>query len=102
MGNRQLYSGGLNCCCYQQAVYCTNIFPNVILLLKNVEPQCRRNAALVICEVCKHTPDLAQLVVDAGSAPALVDNISDVHSHERLPGLHFVIKILSIILHETM
>lgn len=62
-----------------------------------MEPQCRKNAALVICEVCKHTPELAQLVLNAGSAPALVDNISEVHSNERLPGLLFVIKILHII-----
>lgn len=77
-----------------QAVLDTKIFPNVILLLKNIEQMVRRNAAMVICEVCKHTKDQARFVLSAGCAPALVDNISDVRSHERLPGLLFVIKML--------
>lgn len=62
-----------------------------------MEQNVRRNAAMVICEVSKHAPEHAQCVMDAGSAPALVDNISDVRSNERLPGLLFVIKILHII-----
>ncbi|XP_073389972.1 uncharacterized protein [Physcomitrium patens] len=70
-----------------EAVLDTKIFPNVILLLKNIEQMVRRNAAMVICEVCKHTKDQARFVLSAGCAPALVDNISDVRSHERLPGI---------------
>lgn len=46
----------------------------------------RRNAASVAREVCKHTPELAQLIVATGGVAALVDNISEVTGNERLPG----------------
>lgn len=47
----------------------------------------RRNAAMVVREVCKHTPELAQLVVATGGVAALVDNVRETCGNERLPGV---------------
>jgi hypothetical protein len=46
----------------------------------------RRNAATVIRDVCKHTAELAILVLKCGGVAALVDNVSEVSGPERLPG----------------
>ncbi len=55
-------------------------------MLKDTDPMVRRNAATVIREVCKHTSELAILVLKCGGVAALVDNVSEVSGPERLPG----------------
>lgn len=38
-------------------------------------------------QIVKHNPDLAQLVVANGGVAALVDNVADTKSNNRLPGI---------------
>lgn len=53
------------------------IFPKILTCLKYPDELVRKNSATVIREVCKHTPELAQLVVSNGSVGALVDYIGE-------------------------
>jgi hypothetical protein len=69
-----------------QVIVAADVFPKIFTLLKDTDPMVRRNAASVAREVCKHTPELAQLIVATGGVAALVDNISEVTGNERLPG----------------
>ena len=74
------------CMSVLQVVVSANIFPQIYLLLKDSEPMVRKNSTLVICEVCKHAPNLANVISKTKGIPPLVDNISDTHNAERLPG----------------
>lgn len=48
----------------------------------------RRNAASLVCEISKHTPELAQLVVNSGGVAAVVDYLSTgATGGSRLPGI---------------
>jgi 3-methyladenine DNA glycosylase AlkD len=47
----------------------------------------RKNAAMCIREVSKHTPELAKLIVNSGGAAALVDYISESQGNNKLPGI---------------
>ncbi len=68
-------------------IVAADVFPKVYLLLKDTDPMVRRNSATVVREVCKHTPELAQLIVATGGVAALVENIREVNGNERLPGI---------------
>mgnify|MGYP002776954808 CR=1 FL=1 len=61
-------------------VVAADVFPKIFLALKDIDPQVRRNAAIVVREVCKHNVLLAQVVVSNGGAAA------DTCGSERLPG----------------
>ena len=76
-----------------QVIVAADVFPKIYLLLRDTDPMVRRNSATVIREVCKHTPELAQLVVATGGVAALVENIRDTVGNERLPGLLVIIFI---------
>ena len=52
------------------------IFPNILNCLKD-SVMVRKNAAMCIREVSKHTPELTKLAVNSGGAAALVDYISE-------------------------
>ena len=67
-------------------VVAADVFPKIFLALKDIDPQVRRNAAIVVREVCKHNVLLAQVVVSNGGAAALVENVADTCGSERLPG----------------
>ena len=43
------------------------IFPRILLCLKDVDEYVRKNAATCIREIARHTPDLAKLIVNAGA-----------------------------------
>lgn len=76
-----------------QVIVAADVFPKIYLLLRDTDPMVRRNSATVVREVCKHTPELAQLVVATGGVAALVENIRDTVGNERLPGLLVIIFI---------
>merc|ERR1711957_848366 len=44
-------------------------------------------AATCIREVAKHTPELAQLIVNAGGVGAMVDYVTEARGNARLPGI---------------
>ncbi|MCO5548130.1 hypothetical protein L7F22_001588 [Adiantum nelumboides] len=73
-------------CCVQKVV-AVNVFPKSLLSLKDADSQVRRNASLVVREVCKHTAELASLVVCGNGAAAIVENITETSGNERLPGI---------------
>lgn len=74
-----------------QVIVAADVFPKIYLLLRDTDPMVRRNSATVVREVCKHTPELAQLIVATGGVAALVENIRDTVGNERLPGLFLII-----------
>ena len=47
----------------------------------------RKNAAMCIREVSKHTPELAKLIVNSGGAAALVEYITEAQGNNKLPGI---------------
>ena len=49
--------------------------------------QVRKNAAMCIREVSKHTPELAKLIVNSGGAAALVDYVNEAQGNNKLPGV---------------
>ena len=63
------------------------IFPSILMCLKDVDGFVRKHAATAIREVCKHTPELAQLVVSNGGVAALVDYVDESEGNNRLPGV---------------
>ena len=63
------------------------IFPKILTCLKDVDVYVRKNAATVIREIVKHTPELAQLVVSSGGVGAIVDYVNEAKGNNRLPGV---------------
>jgi hypothetical protein len=63
------------------------IFPNILNCLRDADTMVRKNAAMCIREVSKHTPELAKLIVNSGGAAALVDYISESQGNNKLPGI---------------
>ena len=55
----------------------TQIFPKMLTSLKFPDESVKKMTATLIKDICKHTPELAQLVVSQGSVAALVDHIAD-------------------------
>ena len=47
----------------------------------------QKNCATLIREVAKHTPELAQLIVNAGGVAAVIDYIGESSGNVRLPGI---------------
>lgn len=45
-----------------------------------------KNTATLIREIAKHTPELCQLIMNAGGVAAVVDYIGDTKGNVRLPG----------------
>jgi len=46
-----------------------------------------KNTATLIREIAKHTPELCQLIMNAGGVAAVVDYIGDTKGNVRLPGV---------------
>merc|ERR1712072_636489 len=65
----------------------TEVFPQILNLLKDADVYVRKNAATCIREVAKHTPELAQLIVNAGGVGAMVDYVTEARGNARLPGI---------------
>ena len=63
------------------------IFPKILVCLKDADVVVRKHAATTIREVVKHTPELAQLVVSNGGVGALVDYVQEAEGNNRLPGI---------------
>jgi hypothetical protein len=55
--------------------------------LKDRDEYVCKNVATLVREIAKHTPELAQLVVNAGGVAAVVDYIGDSKGNIRLPGI---------------
>lgn len=47
----------------------------------------QKNCATLVREVAKHTPELAQLIVNAGGVAAIIDYIGESSGNVRLPGI---------------
>ena len=46
-----------------------------------------KNTATLIREIAKHTPELCQLIMNAGGVAAIVDYIGETKGNVRLPGI---------------
>ena len=47
----------------------------------------KKNCATLIREIAKHTPELSQLIVNAGGVAAIVDFIGETEGNISLPGI---------------
>jgi len=63
------------------------IFPGVLDLLKDSDPFVKKNAAILIREIARHTPELSALVVNNGGAAALVEYVNDSKGLGQHPGI---------------
>ncbi|KAJ1549154.1 Sperm-associated antigen 6 [Cladochytrium tenue] len=71
------------------------VFPGVLNCLKDSDGYVRKNAATLICEIAKHTPEvrqsielnLAQLIVSSGGIAAVVDYVNESRGNAMLPGI---------------
>jgi 3-methyladenine DNA glycosylase AlkD len=70
-----------------ETVVDAEIFPNVLLCLKDKDEHVKKNTATLICEIAKHTPELAQLIVNSGGIAAIVDYIKESTGNNRLPAV---------------
>lgn len=64
-----------------------DIFPRVLTCLKDPDVLVCKNAATLIREIAKQTPELAQLIVNAGGTATLVDYVNDAKGNAALPGI---------------
>jgi hypothetical protein len=55
--------------------------------LKDSDLVVRKNAATLIREISKHTPELARLIVNASGDSVLIEFISETQGNTRLPGI---------------
>ena len=63
------------------------IFPAVLVSLKDPDEYVSKNVATLVREVCKHSPELATMVVNCGGAAAIVDFVSNSRGTSRMPGI---------------
>jgi len=65
----------------------SEIFPSVLTSLKDHDEYVKKNVATLMREIARHTPELAQLIVNAGGVGAVVDYIGETKGNVRLPGI---------------
>lgn len=63
------------------------LFPAIFPSLKDSDEYVRKNVATLVREVCKHTPELAQMIVNAGGVAALVDYVNASKDNAAMPGI---------------
>jgi hypothetical protein len=63
------------------------VFPAVLVSLKDPDEYVSKNVATLVREVCKHSPELATMVVNCGGAAAIVDFVSNSRGTSRMPGI---------------
>lgn len=61
------------------------MFPTVLKCLKDNDSYVQKNSASLVREIAKHTPELAQLVVNSGGVGALVAYAHETSGAVRLP-----------------
>jgi len=65
-----------------------DIFPKILnLLKKDKDLIVKKNAATLIREIAKHTPELARLIVNCGGDSVIIDYITETAGNIRLPGI---------------
>lgn len=64
-----------------------SIFPQVLIGMKDKDVSLRSDAANLIKELCKHTFEISQVVVNSGGIPALVDFLEEAKGHSAIPGI---------------
>ena len=64
------------------------IFPKIFSLLKKDSDMIvKKNAATLIREIAKHTPELARLIVNCGGDSVIIEYITETSGNIRLPGI---------------
>jgi len=61
--------------------------PLLVLCIQEPELSLKRIAASALSDICKHSPELAQAVVNAGGVGAMVDYVTEARGNARLPGI---------------
>jgi hypothetical protein len=56
-------------------------------LLHCADQYIRKNAAILVREIAKHTPELSALIVKSGGVAAVVDYVNEEKGNTRLPGI---------------
>lgn len=66
----------------------SEIFPKILSLLKKDQDLIiKKNAATLIREIAKHTPELARLIVNCGGDSVIIEYITETTGNIRLPGI---------------
>lgn len=65
----------------------SEIFPSVLVCLKDTDEIVKKNCANLIKEIVKHTPELSQLIVNSGGVTATIEFIGDSKGFICLPGV---------------
>jgi len=66
----------------------SEIFPKVLSLLqKDRDLIVKKNAATLIREIAKHSPELARLIVNCGGDSVIIEYITETSGNIRLPGI---------------
>merc|ERR1711997_873549 len=66
----------------------SEIFPKILSLLKKDQDLIiKKNAATLIREIAKHTPELARLIVNCGGDSVIIEYITETAGNIRLPGI---------------
>jgi vesicle coat complex subunit len=55
----------------------SEIFPRILVCLKDDDHMVRKNAATCILEIAKQTPEMAKLVIHSGGASSIVEYITE-------------------------
>ena len=64
------------------------IFPKILSLLKKDKDLIvKKNAATLIREIAKHTPELSRLIVNCGGDSVIIEYITETIGNIRLPGI---------------
>ncbi|KAL5963040.1 Sperm-associated antigen 6 [Taenia solium] len=64
-----------------------SIFPQVLISMKDKDIGLRSDAVNLIKELCKHTFEICQVVVNSGGVPAVVDFLEEAKGHSIIPGI---------------
>ncbi|OON19756.1 Armadillo/beta-catenin-like repeat protein, partial [Opisthorchis viverrini] len=63
------------------------IFPTILVSLKDADEIVRKNCSTLIKDIVKHTSELSQLVTNAGGAASIVEFLSNNSGYVILPGV---------------
>ena len=64
-----------------------SIFPQVLVAMKDKDMSLRKEAANLIKELCRHTCEICQVVVNSGAVTALVDYLEETKGCITIPGI---------------
>ena len=72
---------------YAELILEAGIFPQVVIAIRDKDTNLRKEAANLIKELCKHSYETSQIVVNSGAVTALVDYLEETKGSAAKPGI---------------